>query len=117
MRTWPPGTSWYSVDSAQQTRSGSQAGTVTATVPPGRSTRAISFSAAASFGMCSSISATMMPSNDPSAKGSRVASAVTAAACAGGPVSPSARIAANMSLTGASSFRSRSAAMTRAPRR
>ena len=41
----------------------------------------------------------MMASNEPSAKGSRVASAATAAACAGGPASPSARIAPNMSLT------------------
>ena len=84
MRTWPPGTSWYSRDSAQQIRSGSQAGTVTATVPPGRSTRAISAMARLSSGTCSRISATMTASKAPSGNGSLVASAVSATAAAGG---------------------------------
>ena len=42
MRTCPPGTSWYSDDNAQLTTSGPKRGTVTAIVPPGRSTRASS---------------------------------------------------------------------------
>ena len=35
MRTWPPGVSWYSSESAQLIASGAQRGTVTAMVPPG----------------------------------------------------------------------------------
>ena len=38
----PPGTLWYSSDSAQLSSSGPKRGTVTAIVPPGRSTRASS---------------------------------------------------------------------------
>ena len=52
-------------------------GTVTAIVPPGRSTRASSARAAASSGMCSSTSAAMTRSNGPSANGRRVASPCT----------------------------------------
>ena len=117
MRTCPPGTSWYSLDSAQQTRSGSHAGTVTAASPPGRSTRAISAIARRSRGTCSRISAAMTRSNESSGNGSLVASAVTGAAAAGGAASPSARMAANMPRTGVSSPLSRSAATTCAPRR
>jgi hypothetical protein len=40
----PDSGAWYSADSAQQTFSGSQAGTVTASVPPGLSTRVSSAS-------------------------------------------------------------------------
>ena len=50
MRTCPPGTSWYSPDSAQQTRSGSQRGHGDRREPAGRSTRAISASARRSPG-------------------------------------------------------------------
>ena len=76
MRTWPPSTNgaWYSSDSAQHTRSGSQAGTVTAMVPPGRSTLVSSRAAAPSSGMCSMTSDAMMRSKVPSANGSASAS-------------------------------------------
>ena len=98
-------------------RSGSQAGTVTASTPPGRSTRATSSMARWSSRMCSNTSAAMTRSNEPSANGSRVASPDTAALPASGGASPSARIAPHSPATAASSLRSRSKGTTRAPRR
>ncbi len=50
--------------------SGPQRGTVTAMVPPGRSTRASSAMADSSSGMCSRTSDAMTRSKEPSAKGS-----------------------------------------------
>ena len=55
--------------SFQQTTSGNQRGTVSAMVPPGRSTRTSSTSAWMSAGTCSRISAATIRSNSPSAKG------------------------------------------------
>ena len=55
---------------ASRSTSGSQRGTVTATVPPGRSTRTSSAIAWMSAGMCSRISAATIRSNSPSANGS-----------------------------------------------
>ena len=80
MRTWPPGVSWYSSDSAQLMASGTQRGTVTAMAPPGRRTRASSRMAAVSSGMCSSTSDAITRSKVPSGKGSDSASPCTAVA-------------------------------------
>ena len=63
--------------SLQQIVSGSHAGTVTASVPPGRSTRASSARAARSSAMCSSTSAAMTRSKAPAANGRRRADACT----------------------------------------
>ena len=104
MRTWPPGTSWYSRDRPQQIRSGSQAGTVTAAMPPGLSTRATSFMACWSSRMCSNTSAAMTRSKDPSANGMARASPDTAALAAAGGACPSARMAPHMPATSRSSL-------------
>ena len=80
MRTWPPGVSWYSSESAQLMASGTQRGTVTAMAPPGRSTRASSRMAAVSSGMCSSTSEAITRSKVASAKGRASASPWTAVA-------------------------------------
>ena len=69
MRMWPPLTAWYSSDSAQLTSSGPKRGTVTAIVPPGRSTRASSPIAARSSGRCSRTSEQMTRSNVASGNG------------------------------------------------
>ena len=78
MRRWPPATSWYSRESAQQTRSGSRRGTETASRPPGRSTRTSSSIAAPSSGTCSSVSEQITRSIDPPASGRRVTSPAVA---------------------------------------
>ncbi len=88
MRTWPPGVSWYSSESAQLIASGTQRGTVTAMVPPGRSTRASSLMAARSSGMCSRTSDAITRSKVPSGKGSASASPCTAVAGWPGASSP-----------------------------
>ena len=69
MRMCPPSLAWYSSDSAQQIRSGPYRGTVTATRPPGLSTRAISAIAVTSSGMCSSTSEAMTRSTLASGNG------------------------------------------------
>ena len=61
----PPGTSWYASDSSQLTTSGPHRGTVTAIVPPGRSTRTSSAIAVVSSAMCSSTSEATIRSNEP----------------------------------------------------
>ena len=91
------------VGERQQTCSGSQAGTVTAMVPPGRSTRASSSSAAWSSGMCSSTSEAMTRSKAPSAKGRRVPSPCTAPASESGPTSPASAMAPKVLRTSFSS--------------
>ena len=90
MRTWPPSTNgaWYSSDSAQQTFSGSQAGTVMAMVPPGRSTRVSSSRAARSSGTCSMTSEAMTRSKEPSVNGRRVPSPWTEVHERSGAISP-----------------------------
>ena len=80
MRTWPPGVSWYSSERAQLIASGPQRGTVTAMVPPGRSTRASSRMAATSSGMCSRTSEAMTRSKVASGNGRASASPCTAVA-------------------------------------
>src|SRR5512139_4025836 len=117
MRTCPPSTSWYSSESAQQIFSGNQRGTVTAIVPPGRSTRTSSAIAASSSGMCSRTSAATTRSNSPSAKGSESASPCFTSASAPSGTWFSDRIAANISDTADSSSASWSNAMTSVPRR
>ena len=108
---------WYSSDRAQHTFSGSHAGTVTARVPPGRSTRTSSSRAATSSGMCSITSLAMMWSKVPSAKGSPVASPAVVTAMPSGGASPDSTMASTMERTSASSGRAMSQATTRAPRR
>jgi hypothetical protein len=66
---------------------------VTAATPPGRSTRAISFMAVWSAGMCSSTSAAITRSKQPSGNGIAVASPAGAAADAPGGTSPASVIA------------------------
>ena len=89
--------------SAQQIRSASHAGTLTAMVPPGRSTRASSRMAASSSGMCSRTSAAMIRSKDPSGNGSRVASPRAVALPPGAGMSPAWSIAAAIAATSLSS--------------
>ena len=105
MRTWPPSTNgaWYSSDSAQQMRSARNAGTVTAIVPPGRSTRTSSPMAAASSEMCSNTSAAMIRSKLASGNGSAVASPCAQALRAPSPRSPAASMALAMAATSLSS--------------
>ena len=79
---------WYSSDSAQQTFSGSQAGTVMAMVPPGRSTRVSSSSAARSSGTCSITSEAMIRSKAPSVNGRLVPSPCTEVHDRPGAISP-----------------------------
>ena len=117
MRTWPPGLSWYSSDRAQFTASGPQRGTVTAMVPPGRSTRASSVIAATSSGMCSSTSDAMTRSKVASANGSASASPCTAAAGWSAANSPASTIAPSVPRTWATSSGPASSATTEAPRR
>ena len=117
MRTWPPGVSWYSSESAQLIASGPQRGTVTAMVPPGRSTRASSRMAARSSGMCSSTSEAMTRSKVPSGKGRASASPCTAVAGWSGASSPASTMAATVPRTWATSSGPASRATTAAPRR
>ena len=79
--------------------SGSQRGTVTAIVPPGRSTRTSSAIAWMSAGMCSRTSAATTRSNSPSANGSDSASPSLTSASAPSGTSPASRIAPNRSRT------------------
>ena len=105
MRMWPPGTNgaWYSSDSAQQTFSGNQVGTVTAIVPPGLSTRWSSAIAASRSGMCSSTSLHTMRSKVSSGNGRPVPSPFTAAAAAPAGTSPASSMAAKSPATSFSS--------------
>src|SRR5690349_20472543 len=96
--------------------SGSQRGTETASVPPGRSTRTSSLIASTSAWMCSSTSAATTRSNSPSAKGRARASPSLTSASAPAGTSPASRIALNHSRTVASSSASWSKATTSAPR-
>src|SRR6478735_2149530 len=97
--------------------SGSQRGTVIASVPPGRSTRTSSLIASTSAWMCSRISAATMRSNSPSANGSWSASPCLMSAEAPAGTSPCSFIAPKISSTPASSSASMSNATTSAPRR
>src|SRR4051794_40892556 len=97
--------------------SGSQRGTETASVPPGRSTRTSSLMASTSAWMCSSTSAATTRSNSPSANGSCSASPCLMSASAPSGTSPASFIAANSSSTPDSSSASMSKATTSAPRR
>ena len=98
------------MDSRQQIRSGSQAGTVTASRPPGRSTRAISFSARWSSPMCSSTSAPITRSNTSLPNGMTVPSPATGRRAPWPVFSPASCMAAAMSATVRSSPRSASQA-------
>ena len=117
MRTWPPGMSWYWFDSAQLTASGPNRGTVTAMVPPGRSTRDSSAMAVPSSGMCSRTSDAMTRSKLASAKGRRRASPWTTPASSSDCTSPASSMAPMVSRTCATSVDWASRATTRAPRR
>src|SRR3954447_16912935 len=97
--------------------SGSQRGTETARVPPGRRTRTSSLIASTSAWMCSSTSAATIRSNSPSANGSWSASPCLMSADAPAGTSPCSFIAPKISSTPASSSASMSNAMTSAPRR
>src|SRR3954453_6470239 len=97
--------------------SGSQRGTETASVPPGRRTRTSSLIASTSAWMCSSTSAATTRSNSPSANGSCSASPCLMSASAPWGPSPACFIAANRSSTPESSSASMSKAITSAPRR
>src|SRR3954469_18844722 len=98
-------------------RSGSNDGTVTASRPPGLSTRSSSAIALMSSGMCSSTSAATILSKESSGNGRLSASPVTVRAEAPAGGSPSSSMAPNIVATAASSFSSRSNATTWAPRR
>ncbi len=116
MRTWPPSTNgaWYSSLSSQQTFSGSHAGTVTAIVPPGRSTRASSAIAPPSSGMCSITSEAMTRSKAPLSNGRCTASPLTAPVQPSSATSPASAIAPNVARTSLSSASLMSQATTRA---
>ena len=115
MRTWPPGVSWYSSERAQLTASGPQRGTVTAIVPPGRSTRDSSLMAATSSGMCSSTSEAITRSKVPSGNGSASASPCTAVPGGRPASSPASTMAPKVPRTWATSSGPASSATTAAP--
>src|SRR5271166_6570253 len=84
---------WYRSDSAQLTISGPKRGTLTARVPPRRSTRASSAMAEWSSGRCSSTSAHITLSKAPSGNGSLSASPLTATPAPLSGTSPASTIA------------------------
>jgi hypothetical protein len=99
------------------TASGPKRGTVTAIVPPGRSTRDNSAMAPLSSGMCSSTSEAITRSNVPSENGSRRALPCTTPASSSRRTSPASTMAPIVFRTWVTSSTGGVEATTRAPSR